>query len=98
MRGGSLRTTKIISVSLPPEMVEQAEALAKEEHRTMSELIREALRRYQRERNEWQSLFEYGRDNARKLGISRDDQIVRRVRDFRRRKREKSAGPRQSAR
>jgi hypothetical protein len=62
----------------------------------MSELIREALRRYQRERDEWQGLFTYGRGNARKLGISTDDQIVRRVRDFRRRKREQSVAPRQS--
>ena len=30
-------------------------------------IIREALRRYQRERDEWQGLFAYGRDNARSV-------------------------------
>jgi urease accessory protein UreF len=32
---------------MPPDLAKQAEALAKKENRTMSELMREALRRYQ---------------------------------------------------
>jgi len=31
---------------MPPDLAKQAEALAKKENRTMSELLREALRRY----------------------------------------------------
>ena len=45
-----MRTTKTISVSMPPAQLKEAEKLAKRENRTMSELVREALRRYQRER------------------------------------------------
>jgi len=41
-----MRTTKILSLSLPPELLREAEALAKRERRTKSELLREALRRY----------------------------------------------------
>jgi Arc/MetJ-type ribon-helix-helix transcriptional regulator len=41
-----VRTTKVLSVSLPPEMLSWAEEVARSEHRTMSELIREALRAY----------------------------------------------------
>jgi metal-responsive CopG/Arc/MetJ family transcriptional regulator len=40
------RTTAIFSVSLPPEMVAKLEQVRKEEHRTRSELVREALRHY----------------------------------------------------
>jgi Arc/MetJ-type ribon-helix-helix transcriptional regulator len=43
-----MRTTRVYSFTLPPEMAVQVERLAKKEHRTMSELVREALRRYQR--------------------------------------------------
>ena len=43
----SMRTTRVYSITMPPEMAKQAERLAKKENRTMSELIREALRRYQ---------------------------------------------------
>ena len=41
-----MRTTKVLSVSLPPEMFNWAEEVARAEHRTMSELVREALRAY----------------------------------------------------
>lgn len=41
-----MRTGKTTTVSLPPEMLEQAQELARRENRTMSELVREALRRY----------------------------------------------------
>ncbi len=44
------RKSKTYTISLPPEMAERAEAIAKEESRTMSELFREALRAYQIER------------------------------------------------
>lgn len=40
------RTTITFTISLPPEMAEELEEIMKKEHRTRSELIREALRRY----------------------------------------------------
>ena len=46
------RNTKTITFSLPPEMAERVQQVIKEEGRTMSELIREALRNYMEER-EW---------------------------------------------
>jgi predicted transcriptional regulator len=42
-----MRTTKVYSITMPPDLARQADALAKKENRTMSELVREALRRYQ---------------------------------------------------
>jgi predicted transcriptional regulator len=41
-----MRTTAIMTVSLPPEMLKEFEAVRKAEKRTRSELVREALRRY----------------------------------------------------
>lgn len=40
------RTTVTYSISLPPEMAAELEEIRKKEHRTRSELLREALRRY----------------------------------------------------
>ena len=54
------RNTKTITFSLPPEMAEQVQAVMKEEGRTMSELIREALRNYMEER-EWLRDIRYER-------------------------------------
>lgn len=41
-----MRTRSTMTVSLPPEMIAEVERVRKAEHRTRSELIREALRTY----------------------------------------------------
>ena len=41
-----MRTTVIVAISLPPEMVAEPERVQREEHRTRSELVREAFRKY----------------------------------------------------
>ncbi len=41
-----MRTRQTITISLPPEMAEQVEKTMRAEHRTRSELVREALRTY----------------------------------------------------
>ena len=41
-----MRTTRTWTISLPPEMSRLASAVAHAEHRTKSELVREALRLY----------------------------------------------------
>ena len=78
-----MRTTKVVSITLPPAMFEEAQALAKQENRTMSELVREALRRYERER-----FFERARalmkPAADRLGIHNEEDVVELVRQVRR--------------
>lgn len=66
------RTTKTITFSLPPDMAEQVRQVMKEEGRTMSELVREALRVYMEER-EWRRLERYGRLRAREQGTQPED-------------------------
>jgi CopG family transcriptional regulator/antitoxin EndoAI len=65
------RVTKTITLSLPPEMVDKIEELMKEEGRTRSELLREALRRYAEEQ-EWKKIYRYGETKARQRGITED--------------------------
>ncbi len=66
------RTTKTITFSLPPEMAEQVQRMVKEEDRTVSELLREAIRLYMEER-EWRRLERYGRLRARGQGTAPED-------------------------
>ena len=80
-----MRTTKTLSVTLPPEMLSRAESLAKKENRTMSELVREALRQYERQRW-WEETNAYGRDHAAALGI-REGDVERLVHEHRQEKR-----------
>ena len=76
-----MRTSKILSLSLPPELLREAERVAKKEGRTKSELFREALRRYVLERR-WTELRQYGAKRARKLGIKGAD-VERVIEDYR---------------
>ncbi len=41
-----MRTRQTMTVSLPPQMIEEVEKVRVAEHRTRSELVREALRVY----------------------------------------------------
>jgi CopG family transcriptional regulator/antitoxin EndoAI len=94
-----MRNTKVVSISLPAEMLEVAESIARQENRTMSELMREALRAYQRQRQSWQNVFAYGEANARRLGIQDEQDVVRAVREQRQRKRKtRSTGRKPGAR
>jgi CopG family transcriptional regulator/antitoxin EndoAI len=79
---------KTLSVTLPPEMLDKAERLAKKEHRTMSELVREALRQY--ERNQiWEEIGLYGRQSAARAGIKTEEDVVKMIHDFRRERRKR---------
>ncbi len=76
-----MRTSKILSLSLPPELARAAERIAKREGKTKSELFREALRRYIQEQR-WTELRQYGAQQARKLGI-REPGVERLIEEYR---------------
>ena len=75
------RNTEVITISLPPEMAEQVRQLMKAEDRTMSGLIREALRLYMQEA-EWRRIQRFGQRRAREQGIAPED-AERLVDDYR---------------
>ena len=84
----SVRTSQVISITLPPKLLREAKRLAKKEGRTRSELFREALRRYIAE----QSLRElqlYGAQKAKKLGIESDEDILGLIEEYREERRQK---------
>jgi len=81
-----MRTTKTLSVTLPPEMLTRAEKLAEKENRTMSELVREALRHYER-KSWWDEMNAYGRKSAEASGARTEDDIVDVIHAARSRKR-----------
>ena len=55
------RTSRVFTISLPPDLARKAEALAKRDSRTMSELFREAFRAYyaQQARRTLEEIGEY---------------------------------------
>jgi predicted transcriptional regulator len=67
-----MRTTEPVSITFPPEMLKRAKKLAGKENRTMSELIREAFREYERKRR-WDEINAYGREKAAELGLTEEN-------------------------
>jgi CopG family transcriptional regulator/antitoxin EndoAI len=80
-----MRNTRTLCATLPPDMLKRAQLIAKKESRTMSELIREALRNYER-RAWWDSVNAYGSATAARQGIVEGD-VERLVQEVRTRKR-----------
>ena len=66
------RTTKTITFSLPAEMADRVEEVMRQQGRSRSEVLRDALLRYIEE-CEWQQLLQYGEQRARALGIGPED-------------------------
>lgn len=81
-----MRTTKVLSITLPEAMLAEMQALARKENRTMSELVRQALREYRRERY-WEEVNAYGRATAEAAAVGNDDDVVRAIREARREER-----------
>lgn len=86
-----MRTTKVVTISLPAETLALAQRIAEEEQRTMSELMREALRVYQREREEWADMLAYGKAKGEQLGIRNEQDVVRIIREERRKRTQEAA-------
>ena len=66
------RTTKTITFSLPPEMADRVDEVMKQQGRSRSEFLREAVLRYIEE-CEWRRLLQYGEERAREKGIGPED-------------------------
>ncbi len=66
------RTTRTITFSLPPEMADRVNEVIKQQGRSRSEFLREAVLRHMEE-CEWRQLLQYGEARARAKGIGPED-------------------------
>ena len=75
--------TKTLNIALPRALVKKIDEVAKREYRNRSELIREAVRTYLRDLDEWEDIFAYGKRVGKKLGITSEKQVDDVVYEFR---------------
>ena len=67
--------TQTLNISLPKDLVKKVDEVAKKEYRNRSELIRELLREYVEERNEWDEIFAAGEKAMKEMGIKSEKEI-----------------------
>lgn len=75
--------TQTLNIALPVDLVSKVDDLAKKEYRNRSELIRESLRRYINEREEWGQIFKSGEKAMKEMGIKNEEEVDKTVYDFR---------------
>ena len=80
------RSSRVLTVSVPPEAARDFEQIAGEEGRNKSELFREMLRVYRiwRKTQRFESLQRCGAAQARRLGINSEKDVERLIQEFRR--------------
>lgn len=71
-----LAQRQIINISMPSAMAKRIAKMAREENRTTSELLREAFRSYEFERD-WTRIKMWGKEIARRMGIETDEDVER---------------------
>lgn len=76
--------TQVFNIALPKELVEMADIVARKEYRNRSELIREALRVYLQDKEEWEELFRFGEKQRKKLRLKSEKDIEKIVSNYRR--------------
>ena len=76
-------STQTLNIALPRELVKKVDEAAKKEYKNRSELIREALRVYLKDMEEWEDLFKYGREIGKKMGIRSEKDVDKIVYEYR---------------
>lgn len=69
-----LTQRSIINISMPSAMAKRLEKVAREENRTKSELLREAFRVYEFERD-WAKIRIWGQETAQRMSIATDEDV-----------------------
>jgi CopG family transcriptional regulator/antitoxin EndoAI len=64
----------ILNISVPDAIAKQIDQTAKEENKTRSELIREAFRVYQFQKD-WDKIRKWGDETAKRMGIESYDDV-----------------------
>jgi CopG family transcriptional regulator/antitoxin EndoAI len=65
--------TATVNISFQKNLLSEIDVVAKREHRTRSELLREAARAYIDRRRRWDGIFSYGESIASARNLSEDD-------------------------
>ena len=72
-----MRHSRVLTVSLPPTLLRRVLNTAKAKGMTRSAVVREALRRYELEEDEWRVLLAYGRRKAQAASIRTEADVER---------------------
>jgi len=75
--------TQTLNISLPKKLVQKVDERAQKEYKNRSELIREALRVYLEDKQDWDQIFKAGERAMKEMGIKSEKEVDKIVYEFR---------------
>ena len=78
-----MRNTKIVNMSLEPELYAEVDQLARQRNSSRSEILRSALRQYVASEKRWQQIRQWGKESARKSGVADEKDVERLIHQYR---------------
>ena len=78
----TMEPEKNLHATIPPGLLTRAEQAAQQEHISLDELVSDAMERRLRDHRR-QSLRAYGEAQARKIGVTSEDDVDRVIHEFR---------------
>ena len=73
------RKSKVLSLSVPPEIARELDNMAKTEDKSRSEIFKDMFRTYKESvaEREWRELFSFGKETAEKFRIKDEEELFR---------------------
>ena len=72
-----------VNISFPNPLLKAMDRLAKNESRSRSDLLREAVRQYIERKRRWDEIFSFGDQHAKRLGL-KPLNVEKRIAEYRR--------------
>lgn len=73
------RKSKVLSLSVSPEIAEELDIIAKTESKNRSELFKEMFKTYKESlaEREWRELFDFGEETAKRYSIKNEEELFK---------------------
>jgi metal-responsive CopG/Arc/MetJ family transcriptional regulator len=78
------RQTKIVNLSLPLDIYNQADEIAKKRGVSRSAILKKALEVYIMQEKRWELIYKWGEERAKELKIKDEEDVERLIQEFRR--------------
>ena len=71
------RKSKVLSLSVPPEIAKELDNMAKTEDKSRSELFKDMFKTYKESlaEREWRELFSFGKETAKRFKIKDEEEL-----------------------
>ena len=73
------RKTKVLSLSVSPEIAKELDNISKAEDKSRSEIFKEMFKTYKESlaEREWRELFDFGKETAKRFGIINEEELFK---------------------